>query len=268
MIATRRTTIGEYIECIKFEFSKDKLIPYRLVLFGLFFVLNKNTYSQSYALSPVREMALGSLGLSMNLTSYLLAKKTSVLSMDNIQKLNRNDLDILDRTATYNYSTTARKASDALLIGGLGIPLLCLIDSKAPNDIPERGVIVLQTYLLTVGLTSITKTLVKRTRPYVYNDLVPMHDKLNKDARVSFFSGHTSITASSTFLTATMLTANGRNENISPVIWASAATIPAIQGLLRWKAGKHFPSDIAIGYFVGAVVGIVIPKIHQTTSSF
>lgn len=222
-----------------------------------------NGQSTIYSLSTPREISLFSTGIGFNILGAIESHRLKPLTPEDIQGLKRTDLDILDRTATYNYSISAKKASDKLVLGSLALPLLTLLGNKQQNQWGERGMIVLQTYLLNFGTTTLVKSLVHRTRPFVYNENVPMSEKLKKDARMSFFSGHTSTTATSCFLAATMLTANGQNKNLSPYIWSTAAALPALQGYLRWKAGKHFPTDVFIGYVVGAGIGYLIPKIHE-----
>ena len=53
------------------------------------------------------------------------------------------------------------------------------------------------------------------------------------------------------------------NSNAKPYIWASAAIYPAIVGWMRVKAGKHFPTDVIVGYLAGAAVGMLVPRIHR-----
>jgi membrane-associated phospholipid phosphatase len=217
----------------------------------------------TYSLSPAREVGLFSAGISFNALGYIQSRNTSILKVEEIEKLDRNDLDGLDRTATYNYSLKAKGMSDKLLLGSLVLPSTIMFDPNHRNQLGEKTTILLQTYLINAGSTLLVKSLVRRTRPFVYNENTPLSEKLKADARMSFFSGHTSFTASSAFFTASMLTANGQNRDLAPVIWSSAAILPAVQGYLRWKAGKHFPTDIFIGYAIGAGLGYLIPKIHE-----
>ncbi|MBL7788430.1 MAG: phosphatase PAP2 family protein [Chitinophagales bacterium] len=219
--------------------------------------------NSTYSLSLAREISFFATGLSFNALGAIQSRNTSVLRVEDIEKLSRNVLDGLDRTATYNYSLKAKGMSDKLLLGSLVLPTTIMLDPNQRNQLGEKTTMLLQTYLINAGSTLLVKSLVRRTRPFVYNENVPLSEKLKADARMSFFSGHTSFTASSAFFTASMLTANGQNKNLAPIIWSSAAVLPAVQGYLRWKAGKHFPTDIFIGYAIGAGLGYLIPKIHE-----
>ena len=45
--------------------------------------------------------------------------------------------------------------------------------------------------------------------------------------------------------------------------WGTAATIPIITGYLRTEAGKHFYTDVAGGYIIGAAIGLGVPMLHK-----
>ena len=240
------------------------MVKWFLFFYLLFqFQINLRGQGTVYSLSPAREISLFATGISFNALGVIQSRSTSVLKVEDIEKLSRSDLDGLDRTATYNYSLKAKGMSDKLLLGSLFLPAAVMMDPNQHHQLEEKTVILLQTYILNAGSTLLVKSLVRRTRPFVYNENAPLSEKLKADARMSFFSGHTSFTATSSFFTASMLTANGQNRDIAPMIWTSAAVLPAVQGYLRWKAGKHFPTDIFIGYAIGAGLGYLIPKIHE-----
>ncbi|MEZ4880043.1 MAG: phosphatase PAP2 family protein [Chitinophagales bacterium] len=46
-------------------------------------------------------------------------------------------------------------------------------------------------------------------------------------------------------------------------MWTGAAIIPAITGLCRYGAGKHFFTDVIVGYAIGSAIGIGIPQLHK-----
>jgi len=121
----------------------------------------------------------------------------------------------------------------------------------------------LETMLVNNSLTALSKTFFRRTRPYAYNDDVDLTLKLGKATRFSFFSGHTSNVAAASFFSAKVYSDNNPGSKMRNVYWGTAAIIPAIQGYLRVKGGKHFPTDVIVGYVVGAVAGILVPELHR-----
>jgi len=227
-------------------------------------LLSQTLFCQTqYNLIPSREVGLAGSGASLILSGELISRKTSILTIDDIEKLDPSKINFIDRSATKFNSANAKNWSDRLLISSTMFPCISFINPNNRNQIGEKSMIALETYLLAFGTTYLTKTLVKRPRPLLYNPNVPMSEKQKVDNRYSFFSGHTSLTATSSFLTASLMTSNGNNLDHAPIIWSSAAAVPLVQGYLRWKAGKHFPTDIAVGYIVGAGLGILIPKLHE-----
>lgn len=46
-------------------------------------------------------------------------------------------------------------------------------------------------------------------------------------------------------------------------MWTGAAILPALTGITRVKAGKHYWTDVITGYAVGALVGTLTPLLHR-----
>jgi len=116
---------------------------------------------------------------------------------------------------------------------------------------------------LTSGLTTLAKSSFKRTRPFVYNEQILLEKKLNKKARKSFFSGHTSANAFLFFATAKIISDYSENKAFHAACWTVATSIPAVMGYLRVRSGDHFKSDVTTGYIIGAAFGILIPHLHK-----
>ena len=96
-----------------------------------------------------------------------------------------------------------------------------------------------------------------------------MASRTGSTSRKSFFSGHTSQTAAACFYFAKVIDDYHPTlkKGIKRGIWIFAATVPAVNGYMRVKAGKHFPTDIITGYIVGAATGIIVPQLHRTKQS-
>lgn len=205
---------------------------------------------------------LNGIGLIILGSSYAVSQDVQALTVEEIYALDRNDINALDRRATYNYSASASTASDVLLFTSLLLPAIPLIDKKMKG---ERGKIFLmyaETILLSRGITQLTKNLALRTRPFVYNENVPIDEKQTINARYSFFSGHVSTVSSLTFLSASILNQYHPKGKLMPLVWSAAAFLPLATGYLRVQAGKHFTTDAMVGYATGALIGLIIPRLH------
>lgn len=237
--------------------------------FLVLFLLSWATASkaQTYQLSWKLDAPLLAGSFAWAGLSQWASGQVNPLTEDDIWMLNRSNVNSFDRPATYNWSPTAGHISDiGILVGGASI-FTTLIPQKGRSEFGTIAVMALEGGFATLGLTNSFKAGLKRTRPFVYNIYAPLDDKLKRDARFSFFSGHTSLTAYGTFFTAKVLHDLFPEARWRYLTWASAAAISATTGYLRVRAGKHFPTDVIAGFAVGAGIGILIPQLHKKKSN-
>lgn len=221
---------------------------------------------QVYHLSCKLDIPLGAAALGTLTPAFFLSKTNRAPTLDELPSLNRNDVWKFDRSATYRWSPRTATASDVLMYSSMAMPGLLFINKEVRQ---ERYVSLLyvETMLLTAGVTNLVKELAHRYRPYVYNENVPDEKRTDKDAARSFFSGHTSLSASAMFFMATVYSDLNPDSRLKPLVWTSAAVLPAATGLLRYFAGKHYPTDIIVGYVVGGAIGFFVPYLHKKIGS-
>lgn len=223
---------------------------------------------QISAQSPYRyrystEVTIPTVSIGLLFTSFILDKKEEKKTEEYIMCLRMEDINGLDRNVVYNWNPKIAVTSDVLMYTSMATPLLFLSAENSRNDFDKVAVISMETFALTAGLTYLTKTLVDRNRPYMYNPHVSMNEKLRSDASHSFFSGHTSTTAAMSYSFAFMYNQYRQDSNLKPLVWTLAAGLPALNGYFRVKAGKHFWTDVVVGYLVGAFSGWLVPYLHQ-----
>lgn len=226
------------------------------------FQLSAQTTSP-YRLTMGKDITISVGGIGLAGTVYLLEKKINPLTEPQISALNRNNINGFDRIAAYQWHTGAAKVSDALLTSSMIIPFSLLASSNIRQDYKTALVIGAETFVLNYGLTNLAKISFQRTRPFVYNPDAPLSKKMERDSRLSFFSGHTSTVASMSFMAAQMYSDYHPNSKANPYIWAAAAVLPALTAYLRVRGGKHFPTDVITGYAIGAAVGFLVPRLHR-----
>lgn len=153
--------------------------------------------------------------------------------------------------------------SDVFLYGSLGAPALLMIDRDIRRD-KSFYLMWAEVILLNSGFTALSKSVFNKPRPYAYaNSPADAQTLTGKEPLRSFFSGHTSMPAASLFFLAKVYHDYHPNNKWRYAVWATAATVPAVTGFLRVRAGKHFPADVATGYIVGAATGYFVPWVHQ-----
>lgn len=234
-----------------------------LLLFVIFHMglSAQSPYHLDWKKEPVY-LGLGVAGFTAG--SIISSKSKSLLTVEEIFALDRSSINAFDRGATFNLSGSARNGSDIGLFGSYILPSVFLINKGCRKEFGKIALLYTETFILTLGLTNLTKRLAKRSRPFVYNELASMTDKQTKNARHSFFSGHTSVAAANSFFAAKVFSDYFPNSKWKPVVWSFAVIVPAATGYLRMKAGKHFPTDVITGFAIGGLIGVLIPELHKT----
>lgn len=203
-------------------------------------------------------------GVGLNILGSIFIGQQNTVTLDELALLDRNNVNSFDRGATDNYSSRAQTISDVMLFSGATIPMFTLFSNNCRQETKSIAFMTVETVLITNGLTNITKSIAKRYRPFNYNPNVPEDIKLGKSSRLSFFSGHASVTSSLCVMSAKILTDLNPNMKYKGLVWGASLLFPATIGYLRYEAGKHFPTDVITGYVVGAAVGYLIPTIHMS----
>lgn len=194
---------------------------------------------------------------------FWLMEQVPPLTEADIATLDPNDINGFDRGATQQYRYQDANLSDYLLSFSALTPFSVLAFRPVRKKIGPVLVMYIETAALAGGLTSISKGVFKRKRPYNYNPEVRLSEKLSIGARHSFFSGHVSTSAAFCFLTAYMVDRYAERSGWKWAAWSGAVLVPGTIGYWRYTSGKHFPTDILLGYIIGGSTGILIPYLHK-----
>ena len=225
--------------------------------------LNENPYKLDFH-SEIPFIIAGATSMAYG---YLMKSTDNTLPFteNELNQLDRLDVNAFDRPATYNWDTKAQKMSDILRTGIIILPIVFLTNHHTRSDFGPLLVMSLEVSAITYGLTLGVKHTFNRARPLAYNENAPLDERTSPNTRLSYFSGHTSITAALSFYIAKVM--NDYHPNMKAghkiAIWSFAAAIPVATGYLRVKGGRHFPTDVISGYAIGAFVGWLIPELHK-----
>lgn len=236
----------------------------RGVVIMIFVLLTRVVVAQSpYETNKKQEILLSGIGVGSLLTAWGLVGNVSPLTEVQLGALDGSNISGIDRWAIDNYSNTAKSWSDVMMFGSLSLPIGAYFVLEDKKEMGKVGLMLFESLSISYGVTHIVKSVFPRNRPFTYNLNASLDDQLNIGARRSFFSGHTSFTATTSFFAASMINAYSDNKAIKKAAWITAFTAPAVAGFLRIKAGKHFLTDVTAGYVFGAAVGYFIPKLHE-----
>jgi membrane-associated phospholipid phosphatase len=225
-------------------------------------VQHENIRISPYALDLTKDLAIFGVGNVMIGLGLLLSHDMNPLTEEEVALLDPMDVNGFDRGTI----TTKREipAGDLLLLGSLFLPLSFLTHEETKKDMGMLAVMAGEVFALQVGLNFMAKGLVDRVRPYCYDENTQLDLKTTVNARLSFYSGHTSTAAAMSFFVAKVFSDYLTNTTTKTIIWTSAVIYPAVTGFLRIDSGNHFRTDVLIGYITGALVGYFVPVLHKS----
>jgi len=197
--------------------------------------------------------------------NYLLNKPG--LDTNEVEQLNPENIWSFDRIASEqdaSYRYEAQDLSDFFLNMSVILPGFLMLDKQIRKDWLDLLVLYGETHAINTSVYILTASFFERVRPFVYHPDVPMESKLAKETCNSFYSGHVSTAASSSFFMAKVFS-DYHPELGNKKYWLYGAALipPAMVGIYRIKAMKHFPTDVITGLAIGAAAGIVIPHLHK-----
>jgi membrane-associated phospholipid phosphatase len=260
----------------KYRFVFNSVIILLLAVIG--------TVNSMYSQSTERDTAFhpyhvnywvtgGILAVGLTITNFGVPQlhKSTVTDAE-MKALNRNDINPIDRWALEQdpsrmgyFGHLSNQVTGFVVL----IPLLTLLD----HDIRQDWLDVLLIYAETQAVVNsiylyspLGPAFQNKFRPVVYYDAIDNNspDKTPGRNRNSFYSGHTASVASATFFAAKVFCDYHPKLGWKKyLIYGAAAIPPLVVGYLRIKALTHFPSDVIVGYGIGALCGILIPEFHR-----
>lgn len=217
-----------------------------------------------------KDFLLIPFGIGLSVFGESLCDNHDSITLEEISLLDRNDVNGFDRSATYNWSSEWGDRSDIYrdILAYSSIFLLSvppLFHAKL-SETGTVAVMFIESIFYLSGFTYLTKATVGRKRPYVYNTDLSIQERYSmggNDAYFSFFSGHTAAAfMAATFLSKVITDIHG-DSIWTKLLWGSSLTVAAMTGYARIKAGKHYPTDVIAGAFVGFAIGYLIPTLHK-----
>jgi membrane-associated phospholipid phosphatase len=180
-----------------------------------------------------------------------------------IRNLNINNIPKFDRWAVDEYSESAAKTSDLIFYGSIPLPVLLMLDKKIRRDAGRILMLYTQAMSVTGSLYTGATMVTNRYRPYAYNSNASMGDRVEGNARNSFFGGHAALVGTATFFTAKVYSDYHPESRVKWLLYGGAGFATAATAYLRHRGGRHFPSDLVVGTAVGVLSGMLIPSIHK-----
>lgn len=261
-----------------FGFSKHKIkmreIKNSLLVMLLVFAFSSQSYGQRFGTSKVYKVDPwldGGITLVAgvgNFSGLSIVKNKARYTEEEIMGWGPEDVNWFDRPATRIDPAIAENGQNLSDLGaniGNALPLLLGLDPEIRRDWMDILLLYIQAGFANGAIYSWPSGVtIDRARPLIYNPREPLERKTGGHMRTSWYSGHVSTTATGTFFAAKVyIDYHPELGNKKYLLYAGAATIPIFVGINRYRAGKHFPSDIIVGLVVGSAMGIIMPELHK-----
>ena len=242
-----------------------------ILLFSLIILPENNAQlfdSEVYNVNPYIDGAITAVAAATSYWGMVIVDRKVPLDSNDIVKLDANDINAFDRSATQqdpNYIHTAWKISDVGMRGSMIMPVVLLLDREIRNDWAPVLLLYLETQAIVGNLYSWGAAIhIDRIRPLVYHPDVAYEEKTFIRNKNSYYSGHTSTSAAGSFFTAKVFCDYHPELGAKKyIIYGLAALPPLFTGYYRYKGMKHFPTDVLTGLAVGATTGILVPHLHK-----
>jgi hypothetical protein len=214
-----------------------------------------------YDLNRSEEWVWMGTGLSLCVGGLIAAHAVNPLTPAQIDALNRDDINSFDRGTMQPYRPD--RTGDILGLSSFAVPLAFLFNDDMRDDAETLSAMWVEATVWSEGLAQVTKSIAKRTRPYMYDPNAPAEKKAQTEARLSFYSAHTTGAAMNCFFMAKVFSDYSTNRNAEVAMWTGAVLFPALTGFFRVDSGHHFTTDVIVGMVVGAAVGYIVPALHR-----
>jgi membrane-associated phospholipid phosphatase len=220
-----------------------------------------------YKVKLAWELPSSAAAILLSSTGFRKLEKVSSMTEADILKLNPNDVNGFDRPVIFNNPARyadAQSKSDLFLNISILTPSLLMLDKKIRKDWLDLLTLYLASHTVDNALYFAGAFSVRRPRPFLYNTEVPMNERVGDNKSNSFFSGHVGFATTSTFFLVKVFTDYNQIKGWRRLLLYTAATIPpALVGFYRMESGRHFRSDVLLGFISGAASGILVPELHK-----
>jgi membrane-associated phospholipid phosphatase len=171
----------------------------------------------------------------------------------------------LRRPDTTPASTTSHVVAYGVApLTALGLGAAAAISDRRSDEILVNDLLLVEAVAASIFTTEALKSVFLRERPYVHAIADPDEKRAaleQKDALVSFPSGHTTATFAMAAAGGTIATMRG--YRLAPLVWVAGAMLGVATGYLRIAADRHYFTDVLGGAAVGTGIGIGVPVLFH-----
>lgn len=219
-----------------------------------------------YSLNWSTDGWISGLSAIAGIAAYSIESNLPTLSLAEIQALNKNAINPIDRSTAGVYNKFHSTLSDVFVGAAIISPLGLMIDKDLRQDCITIGMMYVETAMLSAIFPSLGKGTAKRIRPFVYGTTASLDKRMEADAQTSFFSRHSTFAFSMAVFVSEVYGDYFPTSKYTSYIWIGSLGIASTVATLRVTSGAHFPTDVIVGAAIGSGIGYLIPYIHRKKS--
>ena len=238
-------------------------------------VVTKKARTKVYHINYFVEGAIIAVGMTGDLFAIPRLKSKEKLTDEELLFVNSDQqkdlMNSVDKWALHQPATNRdmwKKVSDYGEIGIFLLPSLLIIDKNIRKDWLRLLFMYVEGHTVTFtfyNYSPLGPFFQNRLRPAVYYSELGAETQKESGNRNSFYSGHVASCSYSTFFMVKVYCDYHPNIGaMKYLLYAAASVPPLVLGYARMRSLDHFPSDIAVGFGLGAIIGIVVPALHKT----
>lgn len=229
-------------------------------------VPERNFIERHYDLSLERDLPLTFLSGFISVYGDYRLHKMAV----NTEMRDVSDLLPWDRPVAGRYCKACADVSTwsaALGVAPLALGTFSWYKGDASGgDLAAYTLMLAQALALQNGVNLLVRTLSFWPRPYMYateGDGAEAASAAEGEAYGSFYSGHASAAFTIAVFTGEWFSEFYPNSRYKSLVWATSLSLASLVGVLRVAAGRHYPTDVAVGALAGAGISLAVIKIHK-----
>lgn len=245
-----------------------QLILCSFILSGLYQITNQAlAQNKIYKLNPAADIFTGFAGSMFTFTGLRAENNLPDLSVDEVIALNPLNVNRFDRRALnqdVNKIENAISISDLGMYASVSMVLSLGFDRVGRHNGSEILIMYLEAVSVNLAIHTLVSYGINRYRPIAYMEEAEISLRTDYRNKSSFFSGHTSTTATCSFFIAKVWSDLHPELGNKKILLFAAAFIPvAVVGNFRIRGGKHFYTDALTGAIIGGAIGILVPELHK-----
>jgi len=225
-----------------------------------------------YSLEASKDLVLLPVGTSMFFMGGY--KKINHLPMTSIEilSLDKNSLFLIDSKTIGNWNPRLNQIREsfepASFIAGLGLIAYAGRQYLIQEGNTRPALTLLTMYaegaLLSEGMVWLSKTIIKRPRPYTYNSDLSIDFRAGSSTNnESFISGNATVLFYNATFISQVLTDLYPGKSWLPYVWTGSYGLAVLSGYWSVKSGMHFPTDVIAGAIWGSSMAFLVTHIHK-----